>query len=307
VISTFVTNRANPASDSVAQSAVHVIIWPEDLPAGAPPPTAAAVPSGLAAVPGVRTVMIVYAAPGGDKPGVMPGLTRCAGLPARFGSCPPAAAVGAVQADLEGVESLNQTAATAPVWDAAPYSPASLATLPLLSVVVDTDGSPVAHETAQTMLENAFPQSKRAVGTNNDFQNDTTHSLNRFQQLAAVVIVASLPIAGCSLAVSVAGGITDRRRPFSMLRLTGVRLAELRKVVLLESVVPLLTVAVLAIGMGFLAAQLFLRSQLKYDLVAPSPSYYLLVGLGLVLSIAVITSTMPILRRVTGPETARNE
>jgi predicted lysophospholipase L1 biosynthesis ABC-type transport system permease subunit len=128
-----------------------------------------------------------------------------------------------------------------------------------------------------------------------------------FQQLANVVILASLPIAGCSLAVSVAGGLTDRRRPFSMLRLTGMRLAELRRVVLLESAVPLVVVAALAIGMGFLAAELFLRSQLGYTLVSPGLTYAVLVVAGLAGSLGIIASTMPLLRRITGPETARND
>jgi len=38
------------------------------------------------------------------------------------------------------------------------------------------------------------------------------------QQLANVVILTSLPIAGCTLAVSVAAGLSDRKRPFSLLR-----------------------------------------------------------------------------------------
>lgn len=83
----------------------------------------------------------------------------------------------------------------------------------------------------------------------------------QFQQLAHVVILASLPIAGCSLAVSVAGGLSDRRRPFSLLRLTGVQLRVLRRVLALESAIPLLVVSIVAIGTGFLAAQLFLTSQ----------------------------------------------
>jgi len=50
-----------------------------------------------------------------------------------------------------------------------------------------------------------------------------------------VVIAVSFPIAGCGLAVGVAAGLRDRKRPFSLLRLTGVQLGVLRRVVLLES------------------------------------------------------------------------
>jgi hypothetical protein len=122
-----------------------------------------------------------------------------------------------------------------------------------------------------------------------------------------VIIIASLGLAGCSLAVSVAGGLTERRRPFSLLRLSGAPVRMLRRVVALESAVPMLTVAVVAIGMGLLAAQLFLRAQMDYTLVAPGPSFYLIVVAGLAACLAIIASTMPLLERVTGPETARSE
>jgi predicted lysophospholipase L1 biosynthesis ABC-type transport system permease subunit len=128
-----------------------------------------------------------------------------------------------------------------------------------------------------------------------------------WQQLANVVILASLPIAGCSLAASVAGGLSERKRPFSLLRLSGAPLRVLRRVVALESAVPLLVAAVVAIGTGFLAAQLFLRAQMDYTLRPPGAGYYLIVVAGLAVSLGIIAATLPLLERITGPETARNE
>ena len=75
----------------------------------------------------------------------------------------------------------------------------------------------------------------------------------------------------------------------------------------LETAVPLLSVAAVAVGMGFLAAALFLRSQLQYALHPPGVAFWGIVAFGLVASLAVVASTMPLLRRITGPETARNE
>jgi hypothetical protein len=307
VISTFVANRAAPPGNSATRTALHTIIWPAEIPEGESAPQVSQVPAGLGSIPGVRSVSIVRANPGGERPGVMPGLIPCADLPAEFGSCPPGAWVAAVYPDLIGIASFNGTPPADQVWAAAPIGPDDLRQLPLLAVVVATDGSTAAVEASRTLLETAFPGTLRPPATDLDFALDNTRSLYRFQQLAEVVILASLPIAGCSLAVSVAGGLIDRKRPFSMLRLTGMRLAELRTVVLLESVVPLLVVAAVAIGMGFLAAELFLRSQLRYTLVSPGVSYVVLVLAGLVLSLAIIASTLPVLRRITGPETARNE
>jgi predicted lysophospholipase L1 biosynthesis ABC-type transport system permease subunit len=128
-----------------------------------------------------------------------------------------------------------------------------------------------------------------------------------YRQLANVVIIASLPIAGVTLAVSVVAGLNERKRPFSLLRLTGAPLRVLRRVVWIESAMPLLAAAAVSIGTGFLAAYLFLRSQLSETLQPPGPAYYAVVAAGLLAALAIIASTLPVLRRVTGPEAARNE
>jgi hypothetical protein len=78
-------------------------------------------------------------------------------------------------------------------------------------------------------------------------------------------------------------------------------------VVVLESAVPLLAVAVVSTGAGFLAAALFLRAQLNYSLQPPGAGYYLIVLAGLAVSLGIIASTLPLLKRITGPGTARNE
>jgi hypothetical protein len=81
----------------------------------------------------------------------------------------------------------------------------------------------------------------------------------------------------------------------------------MRRVVVLESAVPLLAVAVVAIGMGFLAGQLFVQAQFRYSIREPGIQYHAIVLTGLGASLGVLASTMPMLRRITGPETARNE
>jgi len=89
------------------------------------------------------------------------------------------------------------------------------------------------------------------------------------------------------------------------LRLTGVSVAMLRRVVALETVVPLVLTATVSIAVGFLAAQPFLHAQLDQILVAPGPQYYLIVAVGLIAALAIPASTLPMLSRITGPEAAR--
>jgi hypothetical protein len=56
----------------------------------------------------------------------------------------------------------------------------------------------------------------------------------------------------------------------------------LRRVVLMESAVALLVAAAVSVVAGFLAAALFLRSQLSETLQAPGFSYFGAAGAGLV-------------------------
>jgi hypothetical protein len=75
----------------------------------------------------------------------------------------------------------------------------------------------------------------------------------------------------------------------------------------LESAVPLLVSAVVAVGVGLLAAHLFLKAQMDYTLRPPGAETYLIVLIGVGTALGIIGSTLPILERITGPDTARNE
>jgi hypothetical protein len=239
--------------------------------------------------------------------GIRAGLVSCAQLartPA-LGRCPPGAQAAVIPAFPLPRGFTRQGTQSDTVWRAAAISPQRLGRLPALALVVSTNGSTAAIERARTRLESAYPGRVVPTTIAELYSHDAV--LTGWQQLANVVVLASLAIAGCTLAASVAAGLNERKRPFSLLRLTGAPLRLLRRVVTLETVVPLLAVSVVSIGMGFLAAQLFLKSQLSYSLQPPGIGYYLVVIVGLAASLALIASTMPLLRRITGPETARNE
>jgi ABC-type antimicrobial peptide transport system permease subunit len=158
----------------------------------------------------------------------------------------------------------------------------------------------------RTVLERAEPSLPVPISLGEQSANQNQRD-TAYQRLADVVILASLPIAGLGLAASIVTGVNERRRPFSLLRLTGTPIAALRRVVAFETAVPLLLVSAAAIGVGFLATALFTHSQLHETMQPPQPSYYAVVAAGLVLTLCIIASTFPLLRRVTGPEAARND
>lgn len=278
---------------------------------GSVPALPAAALADLGSVRGVQGVTQVHTNPLGGtvdlgRQTLLAGLASCAELariPA-LGHCPSGAEAAAVPmggfiwGDARGPQS-------AVVWPAADIAAEHLAALPVRMIAVGTDGSATAIEQARTLLESAYPMTGGPPQTIREMSshNDTTE----WQQLANVMILASLVVAGCTLAVSVVGGLDERRRPFSLLRLTGVPLSMLRRVVALESAVPLLVVALVSIAAAFVAAELFLRAQMDYTLRPPGVPYYVTVIAGLVVSLGIIAGTLPLLKRITGPDTARNE
>ncbi|MET9177121.1 FtsX-like permease family protein [Kitasatospora aureofaciens] len=260
------------------------------------------------AVPGFQGIALIHDNPariGAFQQGerrMVPSLVNCAEL-ARIpvvGHCAPGAAVAAV----DPYRLVDLTDSSGHEWPAVAISGAEVAELPVRMLYATTDGSEAAKEQLRTLFMKEFPTYEPRLAE--DWASEGQKKLQSWRQLANVVLLTTLPIAGCSLAVSVVAGLSDRRRPFAMLRLTGAPLQLLRRVVGLESALPLLAVSALAIGTGFAAAAMFLKAQMSYDLVSPGLTYFGLVGFGLAASLAIIASTLPLLGRITGPESARN-
>jgi predicted lysophospholipase L1 biosynthesis ABC-type transport system permease subunit len=234
------------------------------------------------------------------------GLASCAQLARTpvMGRCAAGAQVASVPPP--GIDPIENTQLPV-VWRAAAFPAERLAGLPVTAVVVTTNGA-AADDRVQTVLSNFRPaQGVPTTIAETNAYNPANQVLVMEEQLASVIILASLPIAGAALAASVVAGLTERQRPFSLLRLAGTPLGMLRRVVTLESALPLLVVAVVSIGIGFAGAALFLHAQLGYTLRPPGAGYYGVVPAGFGAALAVIAATLPLLRRMTGPEIARND
>jgi hypothetical protein len=276
---------------------------------GSAPAPSAAVLTQLRQISGVGGIVEVRADPGLQVQGSPAAVVSCAQLASNpgLGRCPAGAAAVKVPADLPQDWNGPLPGFT---WPAADIPARQLDSLPLSSLDVATNGSQSAIEQARTILENAYPTGTgsppppQTLGEDSAVSNSAN---NAYQQLADVVILTSLTIAGCTLATGVAGGLADRKRPFSLLRLTGARLGMLRRVIVLESAVPLLAVAAVAIGTGFGASAMYATTVMGLSLVAPGAAYFVLASAGIVLALGLIMATFPLLRRITGPETARTE
>jgi hypothetical protein len=230
--------------------------------------------------------------------------TQLAKTPA-IGRCAPGATVASVGYFLSNLLGHNSHASTT-VWPAAHLSLAQFSKLPVDAVVVATSGSSGAIERARTTLERLFTFQGGGVAVD-ALDPSTIRLLAMIQDMTDVVIVASLIIAACSLAVNIAAGLGERKRPFSLLRLTGVPKALLHRVVALESALPLILVAGVSIVVGLVSAALYLHSQVGIAFRLPGITYWSTVLGGLAASLAILAATFPLIDRMTGPEVARNE
>jgi hypothetical protein len=261
----------------------------------------------LRTTPGVRAVTVIHQSPSQARQMNSFGVVACdqlARMPA-IGQCAPgatAASIGYFLSSLLG----HRSHASSAIWPSAHLSAADVARLPVDAVVVATDGSPGSLERARTALERAFPFQGTPIAVES-LDPSTARLLAMIEDMTEVMIVASLIIAACSLAVNIVAGLGERKRPFSLLRLTGVPTALLHRVVGLESALPLLLVAAVSIVVGLVSAALYLHSQVGIAFSIPGIAYWATVLGGVAASLTIIASTFPILNRITGPEVARNE
>ena len=323
------TTTATPAAAAVVtdQLAASGNFRSAQQPAAAgagPAAPAAPLAARLRGVPGVQGVVVVRADPGLTLPGafhdlgtfgsgpptpIPAGVVSCAQLatvPA-LGRCPAGATAAAFPED-GFAGPLDATTSAGITWPAVNVPASRLGALRVDAIDVGTNGTVSAIEQTRTVLDNAaaYP-SAGGPSTLGDLISQDDSANNAYQQLANTVILVSLPIAGCTLAAAIAAGLADRKRPFSLLRLTGARLATLRRVVALESALPLLAVAAVAIGTGFAAAAEYASVAQHRPIVAPGAGYYLLTAGGILVSLGIIAATFPLLKRITGPEVARND
>jgi hypothetical protein len=273
---------------------------------GLPPQAGAALLARLDAIPGVRAYPVYSSAQGSNI-----ALMSCASLRAvaALGQCPAGQATAEVNA--QSMYSDNPAFSTRPIVDqAAGVTVAGLRRLHLQSVLVAA-ASPAARERARTVLVPFMAQtsSGSAPRTFGEIVGARLGVADTVERLLYIAVALTLLVAGCSLAVSAGGGLVERKRPFSLLRVSGTPVGVLQRVVLLETALPLAVATVVAGLVAYGIAVLTVGKLALPDTPIPAPGadYYALMGAGLAGSLAVILLTLPLLRRMTSPASARFE
>jgi hypothetical protein len=239
-------------------------------------------------------------------------IISCAGLRqlAAVGQCAPGVAAVKVSAS-NLLYSDNPTYSTQAIASASSPAVSGRLTEYSLGAVLVKVNNTTTLERVRTFLDTHTTQSQSAVPpkTFGEAVQIRIAYATIVQRLVYIAVALTLIVAGCSLAVVVGGGMVERKRPFTLLRVTGTSLATLYRVVLLEAILPLVSAAVVAAGIAYGI------SVLTVDRMAPAGTptptlghvYYLTLGAGLAASLLVIVVTLPVLGRLTGPRNVRFE
>ena len=178
------------------------------------------------------------------------------------------------------------------------------AALPIQTVFVRTDGSTAAEERVRTLAARTAPGA--TVNTQRDFVELEGRQLSEVDTALRLATAFVLLVAACSLTVAVIAGLIERRRPLALLRASGVRVSELRRMVMLETAVPLgLTVAA-SVGLG-LVASYALGAGSASGWAPPGWDFALSMGLGVLVAFAITTVVLPLMDVATRHNSVRFE
>jgi hypothetical protein len=253
--------------------------------------------------------------PGGQGPGVA--IISCSALRglAVLGRCAPGRQ--AVRANDQSLFSDNPKYSTAAF--ASPSDPAytgSLARLSLQAVLVRVNTQATLERVRTFLATHAPPSVACGQGcaptpprTFGEAVTIRTARAAAAEKMVYFAVALTLVVAGCSLAVAVGGGLVERKRPFTLLRVGGTPVGTLSTVVLMEAALPLAAAtvvsAVIAYGMSILAVKEIAPSGTAIPQLGHV--YYATMGAGLAIALLVISVTLPLLSRMTNPGNVRFE
>jgi ABC-type antimicrobial peptide transport system permease subunit len=170
---------------------------------------------------------------------------------------------------------------------------------------VPTDGSLAAENRIRTKVANLVPNA--IINTDRDpidYGLDTFfQDMDRFGAVAALFV---LIVGAFGLTASMVGGLIERRRPFALLRASGVHLGELRRAVLLETAATMTMVSVAGVAIGMLLAYASTR-QGDVAWRWPGPDVYGLIAGGVLAALLFSTIALPLLNVTTRHDAVRFE
>lgn len=176
------------------------------------------------------------------------------------------------------------------------------------ALVRRTDGQTASIERARTAMQTSGLGASAPVTRMDAAMIGTQRLIKELAMIAYAGALVSIAIAGCSLAIATASAMIDRKRAMGLLRLMGMPVNQLYRVVIFEAAVPLVAVLGVSVGLGFLVAWLIVESVSPTLYVAlPEPLYFVTLALGLLLALGAVAATLRMVRANTALSATRFE
>lgn len=175
--------------------------------------------------------------------------------------------------------------------------------LAIQTLFIPTDGTVAAQERVRTAAALAVPLSRSK--TSQDLpRRGMDGSVTGLATVLPYAMVFVLLVAACSLTVSVVNGVLERRRPFAVLRASGMGLGRLRGVVILEIGLPLAISVLCGVGLAWVNMAV---SVPREQWVWPGGDFTAGLGAATLAAFAVSLIALPFMDAATRHDTVRFE
>lgn len=175
-------------------------------------------------------------------------------------------------------------------------------------LLVVTDGTTRSVERARTAVLGSELRLLSPPMTRADHESARWQTwADRYANLGHLAVLVATLISAVSLAVSSIAAILDRRRVLGLLRLMGMPVSTVRRVIVAEAALPLATVFALCVGLGILTAWCIVAGLTEGERTITwlPPSYYLILATSLALAATTVVATFRTARTSTTIEATR--
>jgi hypothetical protein len=179
------------------------------------------------------------------------------------------------------------------------------ASLPVSEVYIPTDGTLAAENRVRVQAANLVPNA--IINSDRDpVDHNGEGFFVDFDRLITIAALFVLLLAAIGISAGVVGGLIERRRPFALLRASGVRLGELRRVVFLETAATMVSTSAAGVGLGMLLAYTATR-RAGLTWTWPDPDVYAYAGASVLAAVILSTLALPLLNAATRHDAIRYE
>jgi hypothetical protein len=187
--------------------------------------------------------------------------------------------------------------------DATEPSP-DLSFLPVREIYIPTDGSLVSESRLRVKAANLVPNA--IINSDRDPMNHEDNYFAGFDSLVYLASLFVLLLAVVGLTAGLTAGLLERRRPFALLRASGVQLGELRRVVLLETSATMVLTSTVGVVLGMVLGYAATR-RAGLTWTWPPAEVYAFAGGAVLAALALSTLALPLLNTATRFDAIRYE